>query len=252
MYWVSRVTRAVDENRLELEYQAIRPTSAVAAALPPFYELLVRLRDDDGEVVMPAVFIPAAERYNIIGAIDRWVVERAVATLKEIIAAGREPPLLALNLSGNSICERSFLDLLLTLVEDPQIAGSLCFEITETAVITSLSQAVFFMQELRKRGCRFALDDFGSGLSSFHYLKSLPVDFLKVDGQLFGGASSDPIDRSMVEAISKVAAALGIDTIAERVESVEALERLTQLGINFAQGHHLARPEPLAGLLPRR
>ncbi len=252
MYWVSRVTRAVDENRLELEYQAIRPTSAAAAALPPFYELLVRLRDDDGEVVMPAVFIPAAERYNIIGAIDRWVVERAVATLKEIIAAGREAPLLALNLSGNSICERSFLDLLLTLVEDPQIARSLCFEITETAVITSLSQALFFMQELRKRGCRFALDDFGSGLSSFHYLKTLPVDFLKIDGQLFGGLSSDPIDRSMVEAISKVAAALGIATIAQRVENAEALERLTQLGINFAQGHHLARPEPLAGLLPRR
>ena len=252
MYWVSRVTRAVDENRLELEYQAIRPTSAAAAALPPFYELLVRLRDDDGEVVMPAVFIPAAERYNIIGAIDRWVVERAVATLKEIIAAGREAPLLALNLSGNSICERSFLDLLLTLVEDPQIARSLCFEITETAVITSLSQALFFMQELRKRGCRFALDDFGSGLSSFHYLKTLPVDFLKIDGQLFGGVSSDPIDRSMVEAISKVAAALGIATIAQRVENAEALERLTQLGINFAQGHHLARPEPLAGLLPRR
>ncbi len=252
MYWVSRVTRAVDENRLELEYQAIKPTSAAAAALPPFYELLVRLRDDDGEVVMPAVFIPAAERYNIIGAIDRWVVERAVATLKEIIAAGREAPLLALNLSGNSICERSFLDLLLTLVEDPQIARSLCFEITETAVITSLSQALFFMQELRKRGCRFALDDFGSGLSSFHYLKTLPVDFLKIDGQLFGGVSSDPIDRSMVEAISKVAAALGIATIAQRVENAEALERLTQLGINFAQGHHLARPEPLAGLLPRR
>ncbi len=252
MYWVSRVTRAVDDNRLELEYQAIKATGATAVALPPFYELLVRLRDDDGEVVMPAVFIPAAERYNIIGAIDRWVVERAVATLKEIIAAGREAPLLALNLSGNSICERSFLDLLLALVEDPQIARSLCFEVTETAVISSLSQAVYFMQELRKRGCRFALDDFGSGLSSFHYLKTLPVDFLKVDGQLFGDAASDPIDRSMVEAISKVAAALGIATIAERVESAEALERLTQLGINFVQGHHLARPQPLAGLLPQR
>ena len=252
MYWVSRVTRAVDENRLELEYQAIKPTSAAAAALPPFYELLVRLRDDDGVVVMPAVFIPAAERYNIIGAIDRWVVERAVATLKEIIAAGHEPPLLALNLSGNSICERSFLDLLLTLVEDPQIARSLCFEVTETAVIASLSHAVFFMQELRKRGCRFALDDFGSGLSSFHYLKTLPVDFLKVDGQLFGGASSDPIDRNMAEAISKVAAALGIATIAQRVENAAALGQLTQLGIDFAQGHHLAQPEPLAGLLPQR
>jgi diguanylate cyclase (GGDEF)-like protein/PAS domain S-box-containing protein len=249
MYWVSRVTRAVDENRLELDYQLIKPTSAAASALPPFYELLVRLRGDDGEIVLPGEFIPAAERYNIIGAIDRWVVERAVAALQEIIAAGRVPPLLAVNLSGNSICERSFLDLLLNLVEDPQIGRSLCFEIAESAVITSLSQAVFFMQELRKRGCRFALDDFGSGLSSFHYLKTLPVDFLKVDGQFFGRATPDPVDRSMVEAISKVAAALGIATIAERVESAEALERLTQLGINFAQGHYLAWPESLAGLL---
>jgi EAL domain-containing protein (putative c-di-GMP-specific phosphodiesterase class I) len=225
------------------------PTNNLTAALPPFYELLVRLRGDDGELVLPGEFIPAAERYNIIGAIDRWVVERAVATLREIIAAGREPPLLSVNLSGNSICERSFLDLLLTLVEDPAIGRCLCFEVGESAVIASLPQAVLFMQELRKRGCRFALDDFGSSLSSFHYLKSLPVDFLKVDGQLFGGATPDPVDSSMVEAISKVAAALGIATIAERVESASALERLKQLGINFAQGHHLARPEALAGLL---
>ena len=252
MYWVSRVTRAVDDNRLELEYQLIQPVSEAAAALPPFYELLVRLRGDDGELVLPGEFIPAAERYNIIGTIDRWVVERAVTILKAIIEAGREPPLLAVNLSGNSICERSFLDLLLTLVEDPRIGRCLCFEITESAVITSLSQAVGFMQELRKRGCRFALDDFGSGLSSFHYLKTLPVDFLKVDGQFFGGATPDPVDRCMVEAIGKVAAALGIATIAERVESAEALERLTQLGINFAQGHFLARPEAISGLLEGR
>jgi len=250
MYWVSRVARAVDENRLELEYQRIQPTSAAAVALPPFYELLVRLRGDDGEIVLPGEFIPAAERYNIIGTIDRWVVERAVATLRDIIVAGREPPLLAVNLSGNSICERSFLDLLLALVEDPQIGRCLCFEVNESAVISSLSQAVYFMQELRKRGCRFALDDFGSGLSSFHYLKTLPVDFLKVDGRYFGGENPDPVDRSMVEAISKVAAALGIATIAERVESAAALERLTALGINYAQGYFLARPEPLARLLP--
>jgi diguanylate cyclase (GGDEF)-like protein/PAS domain S-box-containing protein len=249
MYWVSRVTRAVDENRLELEYQRIQPTGATTAALPPFYELLVRLRGDDGEIVLPCEFIPAAERYNIIGTIDRWVVERAVATLRDVIVAGREPPLLAVNLSGNSLCERSFLDLLLSLVEDPQIGRCLCFEVTESAVISSLAQAVFFMQELRKRGCRFALDDFGSGLSSFHYLKTLPVNFLKVDGQFFGGDSPDPVDRSMVEAISKVAQALGIATIAERVESAAALERLTALGINYAQGHFLARPEPLARLL---
>jgi EAL domain-containing protein (putative c-di-GMP-specific phosphodiesterase class I) len=112
-------------------------------------------------------------------------------------------------------------------------------------VFTSLSQAVYFVQEIKKRGCRFSLDDFGTGMASFHYLKSLPVDFLKIDGQFIGSVATDAVDRSMVEAIIKVAGALGIATIAERVETAEALERLTQLGVDFAQGFHLARPEPL-------
>jgi len=176
------------------------------------------------------------------------VVEQAVALLQQCVAGGQPLPLLALNLSGNSLCDRSFLDVLLALVEDPRIGGHLCFEVTEAAVVTNMSQAVYFIQELRKRGCRFALDDFGSGLSSFHYLKTLPLDFLKIDGLLVGNATMDPVDRSMVEAITKVAAALGIATIAERVESAAALERLTGLGVDFAQGYHLARPEPLANL----
>ncbi len=246
MYWVSRVTRAVDEGRLELYTQPIVATRRDSPRLPRFQELLVRLRDDDGELVLPGEFIPAAERYNIIGAIDRWVLEKSVARLRQYLAAGLELPLLSLNLSGTSICERNFLDFVLTLVEDPVIGGHLCFEITESAIITGMSQIVYFVQEVRKRGCRFALDDFGTGLSSFHYLKKLPVDFLKIDGQFVGSLTNDPVDRSMVEAISKVAGALGIATIAERVESAEALERLTQLGIDFAQGYHLARPEPLA------
>jgi diguanylate cyclase (GGDEF)-like protein/PAS domain S-box-containing protein len=248
MYWVSRVTRAVDEGRLVLYSQPILPARTDAPRLPPFHELLVRLRDDDGELILPGEFIPAAERYNIVGAIDRWVLERTVARLREHLAAGLELPLLAVNLSGNSICERSFLDYVLTLVEDPLIGRSLCFEITETAVIASLAQAIFFMQEVRKRGCRFALDDFGTGLYSFQYLKKLPVDFLKIDGLFVSSLTTDPVDRSMVEAISKVAGALGIATIAERVESAEALERLTELGIDFVQGFHLARPAPLADL----
>jgi diguanylate cyclase (GGDEF)-like protein/PAS domain S-box-containing protein len=245
MYWVSRVTRAVDEGRLELYSQPIVATRADSPALPPFHELLVRLRDDDGELILPGEFIPAAERYNIVSAIDRWVLEHAVARLREHLAAGLEPPLLAVNLSGNSICERSFLDHVLAQLEDPLIGRNLCFEISETAVITSLSQAAFFMQEVKKRGCRFSLDDFGTGMSSFHYLKSLPVDFLKIDGQFLGNVATDPVDRSMVEAIIKVAGALGIATIAERVETAEELERLTRLGVDFAQGYQLARPEPL-------
>ncbi len=246
MYWVSRVTRAVDEDRLELFHQPIAPTSAAAPHVPPFHELLVRLRGDDGALVLPGEFIPAAERYNVVAAIDRWVVERAVGLLRSRAAPGGEPPfLLALNLSGTSLSDRAFLDFVLALVEEPHVACGLCFEITETAMITSLSQAIYFMRELKKRGCRFALDDFGSGLSSFHYLKTLPVDFLKIDGQFSGNVLGDPVDRSMVEAISRVGAALGIATVAEKVESAEVFRLLPQLGVHFGQGYFLARPAPI-------
>jgi Amt family ammonium transporter len=246
MYWVSRVTRAVDEDRLELFHQPIAPTSAAAPHVPPFHELLVRLRGDDGTLVLPGEFIPAAERYNVVAAIDRWVVERAVGLLRSRAAPGGEPPfLLALNLSGTSLSDRAFLDFVLALVEEPHVARGLCFEITETAMITSLAQAIYFMRELKKRGCRFALDDFGSGLSSFHYLKTLPVDFLKIDGQFSGNVLGDPVDRSMVEAISRVGAALGIATVAEKVESAEVFRLLPQLGVHFGQGYFLARPAPI-------
>jgi EAL domain-containing protein (putative c-di-GMP-specific phosphodiesterase class I) len=245
MYWVSRVTRAVDEGRLELFYQPIVPTGSQAPALPAAYELLVRLRDDNGELVMPSEFVPAAERYNVVSAVDRWVVQRAVELLQTSSKSDEPACMLALNLSGMSLSDRSFLDHVLTLVEDPRIARGLCFEVTETAVITSMTQAVYFMQELRRRGCRFALDDFGSGLSSFHYLKTLPVDFLKIDGQFIGNVTSDVVDRSMVEAISQVGRALGIATIAEKVESAEVFAELKRLGVQFAQGYFIAQPAPI-------
>jgi diguanylate cyclase (GGDEF)-like protein/PAS domain S-box-containing protein len=246
MYWVSRVTRAVDEDRLELFHQPIAPTSAAAPQLPPFHELLVRLRDDDGNLVLPGEFIPAAERYNVVVHIDRWVVGRAIQLLRAHAVVGDAPPfLLALNLSGTSLSDRAFHEYVLGLVEAPHIANGLCFEITETAMITSLSQAIYFMRELKKRGCRFALDDFGSGLSSFHYLKTLPVDFLKIDGQFSSNVLLDQVDRSMVEAISRVGAALGIASIAEKVESAEVFTLLPQLGVHFGQGYFLARPAPI-------
>jgi diguanylate cyclase (GGDEF)-like protein/PAS domain S-box-containing protein len=250
MYWVGRVTRAVDEGRLEMYYQPIVATGCPAPQLPAFYELLVRLRGDNDELVMPGEFIPAAERYNVVSHIDRWVVRRAVQALQQHGGVNAEQPsfLFALNLSGMSLSDRSFLDYVLTLVEDPRIAHGLCFEITETAVITSMAQAVVFMHELRKRGCRFALDDFGSGLSSFHYLKNLPVDFLKIDGQFIGNVTSDAVDRSMVEAISQVGRALGIATIAEKVESADVFAELKRLGVQFAQGYFVARPCPIDSL----
>jgi diguanylate cyclase (GGDEF)-like protein/PAS domain S-box-containing protein len=246
MHWVARVTRAAEENRLELFFQPIVRIGAQDA--PTFHELTIRLRDDDGRLVPPSEFIPAAERYNVMSIIDRWVVIRAVELLKRRREAGGSLPLLAVNLSGTSLNEQSFAEFVLHTVGEPEIASALCFEITETAAVTSLSNATFFMRELKARGCKFALDDFGTGLSSFMYLKTLPVDYLKIDGQFITQIATDPVDRSMVEAISKVGRALGIATVAEWVESEAVLDELKRIGVDFAQGYHLARPMPLAQL----
>ena len=246
MHWVARVTRAAEENRLELFFQPIVRIGADGA--PTFHELTIRLRDDDRRLVPPSEFIPAAERYNVMSIIDRWVVSRAVELLKRRREAGGSLPMLAVNLSGTSLNEQSFAEFILHTVGEPEIASALCFEITETAAVTSLSNVTFFMRELKARGCKFALDDFGTGLSSFMYLKTLPVDYLKIDGQFISQIATDPVDRSMVEAISKVGRALGIATVAEWVESEAVLDELKRIGVDFAQGYHMARPMPLAQL----
>jgi Amt family ammonium transporter len=250
MYWVGRVTRAIDEDRLELYAQRV---VAVANGLPTpvggrpaLMEVLVRLRGEDGELVLPGEFLPAAERFNLVGAIDRRVVTRSVAWLQRELDAGREPPLLGINLSSSSICDRSFLEAVLALAEDPKVAECLCFEISESALLGARTQALEFMHELRKRGCRFTIDDFGSGLSSFQFLKSLPVHFLKVDGRFLAADDGDAVDQHLLEAIHKVALALGITTIGERIEGPAALARLQQAGIQYAQGFSLLAPEPLA------
>jgi EAL domain-containing protein (putative c-di-GMP-specific phosphodiesterase class I) len=272
MHWVARVTRAAEENRLELFFQPIRPIARGGATA--FHELTVRLRDDDGRLVSPGEFIPAAERYNVMSVIDRWVVQRAIERLKDGVgrselleAANAGPrvrpglearqareltgtglPLLAVNLSGTSLNEQSFIDWVLQQVGDATLAQALCFEITETAAVTNLSNATFVMRELKARGCKFALDDFGTGLSSFMYLKTLPVDYLKIDGQFISHVADDPVDRSMVEAICKVGRALGIETVAECVESQAVLDELGRIGIDYAQGYYLAKPEPIERL----
>jgi Amt family ammonium transporter len=246
MHWVARVTRAAEENRLELFFQPIVRIGSDDE--PSFHELTIRLRDDDGRLVPPSEFIPAAERYNVMSTIDRWVVTRAVELLKRRREGGETLPQLAVNLSGISLNEQSFAEFVLQTVGEPEIASALCFEITETAAVTSLSNVTFFMRELKARGCKFALDDFGTGLSSFMYLKTLPVDYLKIDGQFITQIATDAVDRSMVEAISKVGRALGIATVAEWVESEAVLDELKRIGVDFAQGYHLARPEPIAEL----
>jgi diguanylate cyclase (GGDEF)-like protein/PAS domain S-box-containing protein len=248
MQWVGRIARAVEDGRLELFAQQIFPTSpergdvAAADSGTPFYELMVRLRDEDGTLVPPGEFIPAAERYNVMVMVDRWVVNRAIELLENCLRTTARLPLLAVNLSGTSINDEDFLDFVMTRLGSEQVARALCFEITETAAVASLAKATFVMRELKARGCRFALDDFGSGVSSFVYLKTLPVDFLKIDGQFATHVATDAVDRSMVEAIAKIGRAMDVATIAEKVENAEVLTVLKSIGVDFIQGFHLAEP----------
>ncbi len=242
MHWVSKLARACDESRFELFYQPIVPIGA-AVHDHEHFELMLRLRDESGALVAPAEFIPAAERYNIMPSIDRWVVRQALDRVVHRIGSGVKPFTIAVNLSGTSLNDERFLEYLIAeLSNNELVAGAMCFEITETAAIANLGNVVYFMRELKARGCHFALDDFGSGLSSFMYLKTLPVDYLKIDGQFVENVTRDPVDRSMVEAIGQVGKAMGIQTIAERVESAEVLAELGRLGIGFAQGFHIAEP----------
>lgn len=244
MKWVSRITSAVEDNRLELFYQPIVRIGQGGANMRGHYELLLRMRDEDGKLVQPNSFIPAAERYNLMSTLDRWVIHEALSQLADRNPeAGEARFTLAINLSGTSLSEDRFLDFVVEELSRQNLpAGAICFEITETAAISNLSRVIHFMQTLKKLGCKFSLDDFGSGLSSFTYLKNLPVDYLKIDGQFISNVAVDAVDESMVCAINQVGKAMGIETIAERVETREVLDKLSEIGIQYAQGYYIARP----------
>ncbi len=247
MQWVSRINRACDEDRLELFCQPIVPIRNDSAAVRQF-ELLLRMRDENGELVQPNEFIPAAERFNLMPAIDRWVVRQACRKLAHRRGTGAPvaPYSLAINVSTTTINDEQFLDFVLAeLAASDLHPGALCFELTETTAMTSLAAATHFIRELRKRDVRFSLDDFGSGLSSFMFLKNLPVDFIKIDGQFVHNVAHDPIDRSMVDAITQIAGTMGIATLAERVDSPEVLEQLAAIGVQYAQGRFVAPPQPV-------
>ncbi len=248
MQWVARINRAREQERFELFYQPIVPIGATRDAWPQ-YELLLRMRDEKGELVPTTTFIPAAERYNLMPSLDRWVISHVLEELIYRDSSGSDPYMLALNLSGTTLNDAKFIDFLLNeLTAAGAPAGALCFEITETAAIANLGQVVRFMNMLREYGVRFSLDDFGTGLSSLTYLKNLPVDFVKIDGAFIRNVTRDPVDQSMVEAITQMARALKVHTIAERVESRAVLTKLGEIGVTFAQGYFVAVPQPVTEL----
>ncbi|MGI9224749.1 MAG: EAL domain-containing protein [Woeseiaceae bacterium] len=251
MKWVSRITSAVEEDRFELYYQPIIGIGKLNGDSRGHYELLLRMRDEHGELVGPDQFIPAAERYNLMSTLDRWVIHKALSELADREGKTEARYTIAINLSGTSLSEDRFLEFVVDELEKQKLpSGAICFEITETAAISNLSRVVHFMQALKKLGCKFSLDDFGSGLSSFTYLKNLPVDYLKIDGQFIRNVVEDSVDESMVKAISEVGHAMGIETIAERVETKQVLEKLGALGIEFAQGYYIARPTSVRSFEP--
>ena len=245
MHWVSRINHALEEDRFQLYFQEIMPLKGHEQSFILHGEILLRMVDKEGDIVSPSNFLPAAERYNMITLIDEWVLEKSIQWL----ATRKEKVLISVNLSGMSLSNRDFLNFVVTKIKHYNVNPELlCFEITETAAINNLSTAIHFMNVLKKLGCSFALDDFGSGLSSFSYLNSLPVDYLKIDGTFVMDIDKDPMHYAMVKSINEVGQVMGIKTIAEFAASESIIRSLRDVGVDNAQGYAIARPVPLASL----
>jgi diguanylate cyclase (GGDEF)-like protein/PAS domain S-box-containing protein len=243
MQWLQKIRVALEDNSFQLYSQAIKPLLDGQAAW--HNEILLRMRDEKGELVLPGSFLPAAERYHLMPAIDRWVVKHTLAALAGD-SADNAIVQASINLSAQSLCDDHFLAFVMEEIRNSGVAPRhLCFEITETTAIANLSRAMQFIAELRKLGCRFALDDFGSGLSSFGYLKNLPVDYLKIDGSFVKDMVDNPIDRAMVNSINEIGHLMGIKTVAEFVASERHVQMLREMGVDYAQGFHISRPKPL-------
>lgn len=245
MQWVGRIQSAIRENRLQLYGQIIQPLRPGIGL--PHYEILLRMLGEDGEqIIPPGRFIPAAEHYHLMPAIDRWVVEHVFDSL----AQRTNPSDVSINLSGQSLSDLEFQEFIIDELEQKKISpNSICFEITESAAIANLEEAKQFIAAIKQKGCRFSLDDFGTGLSSFSYLQNLDVDYLKIDGSFVKLIHKDNIAKTMVSAINQVGHAMGIQTIAEYAENEEIIMQLKKLQVDFGQGYGLGKPELLEGIL---
>ncbi len=243
MHWVSRIRSALEEDRFILYCQ---PVHTLCGDDQKRCEILLRLFDEHGEVVPPGAFLPAAERYGLMPDIDRWVVSSTLSIMKQHNCDGEY----AINISGTSLGDHDFLDFIREQLVEHGVSGSLiCFEITETAAVANLQEAAKFIETLKADGCHFALDDFGSGLSSFTYLKNLPVDYLKIDGAFVRDIVDDPLDEAMVRSINEIGHLMGMKTVAEFVENEKILAKLKEIGVDYAQGFFFTRPGPLESCL---
>lgn len=247
--WTSRIAGALDSDGFVLFAQRIHPLTGSTQGVHA--EVLLRMKNDDGTLVQPGAFLPAAERFHLISRVDRWVVSRAIAWLQALPDLSRMETL-SINLSGKSVGDRAFHTWVYQRLADagPAVCSRLCLEITETAAVTNLADAAVFIGQVRAVGVKVALDDFGAGASSFGYLKALPVDVLKIDGQYIKNIVHDPLDEAAVRCFTDVARLLGLQTVAEFVDSDATLLHLKAMGVDYAQGFLLHSPEPIDALLP--
>ena len=247
MEWISKINKAAEENRFILYQQAIAPLSE-SSGLQHKAEILLRLVNEDGSIACPGDFIPAAERYNLMPLIDRWVIKHSMADYKTLRDRGSPiaSNLISINLSGPSLLDESLVEFILYELRSNVLeSSSFCFEITETAAIQNYAAATRFMKALKDDGFTFALDDFGSGFSSFSYLKNLPVDYLKIDGSFVQTIDESLVSYTMVESINSIGHVMGMKTIGEFVKNPEIMRKLTELGVDYGQGYHIAEPIPL-------
>jgi len=246
MSLIGKIGKSLDEDRFLLHYEDVVATAEPRRVV--YRELLVRMRDEDGRLHTPGAFIQAAERYSLMTALDRWVLRHALAGI------ARLPPdevIYAINLSGQSLSNDKFLDFVLSEIDASGVdPGRLCFEITETAAVSRLTEAVRFIRRVAEGGCRFALDDFGAGMASFSYLKNFPVHILKIDGSFVRAMLASHADRGMVESINRIGHEFGLKTVAEHVESAALLVPLREIGVDWAQGRAIAWGRPFSELIP--
>jgi diguanylate cyclase (GGDEF)-like protein len=248
MQWISRLQHALEHDRFVLYSQPIVPLSGAGDGIRQA-ELTLRLRNDDGTLILPGAFIPAAERYSLMPELDRWVVRHAFAHTARQTRSGAAGALSKcfVNVSGATLSDEAFAGYVREQLRAHAVPQqSICFEITETAAIANLSSALEFIGEVKQLGCEVALDDFGAGLSSFTYLKTLRADYLKIDGSFIRDMLEDPMDAAIVEAINSVGHVAGLKTIAEFVETEEVMVALAKIGVDFAQGYGIALPAILA------